>query len=153
MTLIKRHSSFHSAFKEERKHYTDHTDCHDTNEGPSVAGIPAINLNNFPAEDLTNRTWNIKHGCFTSSIFKTRAYKQMLTKQYSKKQEIIPSILHSKDFTHTAWLWKRLVLYFKHARNSLYFYWCLPICSKLNAHKSSQHWVYKVNAQKIPLHL
>lgn len=25
-------------------------DCQDTNEGPSVTGIPAINFNNFPAE-------------------------------------------------------------------------------------------------------
>lgn len=27
-------------------------DCQDTNEGPSVTGIPDINLNNFPAEKI-----------------------------------------------------------------------------------------------------
>lgn len=55
-----RHSGFHSAFKEQSKHYANSTDCQDTNEGPSVTGIPAINLNNFPAENLKNKVWNVK---------------------------------------------------------------------------------------------
>lgn len=57
---INRHSGFHSAFKEESKHYSNSTDCQDTNEGPPVTGIPAINLNNFPAENLKNKIWNVK---------------------------------------------------------------------------------------------
>lgn len=57
---INRHSGFHSAFKEESKHYSNSSDCQDTNEGPSVTGIPAINLNNFPAENLKNKIWNVK---------------------------------------------------------------------------------------------
>lgn len=51
---VNRHSGFHSAIKEESKH-SNSTDCQDTNEGPSVTGIPAINLNNFPAENLNNK--------------------------------------------------------------------------------------------------
>lgn len=76
---LNRHSSFHSAFKEESKHYSNSTDCQDTNEGPSVTGIPDINLNNFPAGNLKNKVWNVKMDVLQIfSVFETKAYTHLL---------------------------------------------------------------------------